>query len=315
MLSDMLLIGLNLAVGSLPIPLSIIVIYASSIIYFSLNLVFLKSRIIQGALVLYLAAPVVSNVILALRGDPTQWVFTLLLSALISGLFVFFTYLRQRQEEGRLQDHRDLEMRFQVADSTLRILQLRERLLLHDFRNLLGQLGQVDLAEAQGRIHPSVANSIRETRTALVKKLDALRELETIRFHPREWVENLVRMTPPGAACFQVEIPSTLAMRMDAHLFESIVYNLCRNAWEAWSANHGNFVGFHMIIAWENEQFVLVDNAGGFDPARISPGFTTKPGGQGLFLHTLIEHQKSLGLGFEIKRGAEGMIARLSTPA
>lgn len=310
-ISDMILTALSLLVGTMPEFQVFILIYLTGVIYFAFNVFLLHSSVIQGSLLAFLLLPMFYGLHGTLYRRLNFDLLPITLLSLFTAVLFFAVYAMRRREDRRSQQQfRDLEMRYQVADSTLRLSQLRERLMLHDCRNVLGELSQVELAAHQGKIDAEMAATIMDVQKKLVGKLDALWNLGAVEICAQRNITEMVALTPPGAKGYGVTLPQGLTIHMDPHLFESIVYNLCRNAWEAWDAHPASYSGFRMNISWENDHILFADNCGGFDPGKIAAGVTTKKKGQGLFLHTLREHQKHLGMGFTIQRGPQGMLAR-----
>lgn len=310
-ISDMVLTTITLWVGTMPSVQVFVLIYLTGVIYFAFNVFLLHSATIQVSLLFYLLLPMFFGVYATLNHRLHGDLLPVMLLSLLSAVLFSAVYAMRRREDHRSQQKfRDLEMRYQVADSTLRLSELRERLMLHDCRNVLGELSQVELATHQGKIDPQVARNIMAVQKKLVEKLDALWNLAAVEICAARNITGMVALTPPGAKGYGVTLPEDLTIHMDPHLFESIVYNLCRNAWEAWGAHPASYAGFRLNISWEKDHILFADNCGGFDPNKIAAGVTTKKKGQGLFLHTLRAHQKHLGLGFAIERGPQGMLAR-----
>lgn len=314
MIIDMVLIVASLFHGNMPRDALIICLYLTAVIYFWFNLQITRLRVIQYAVGLYLLVPAVYAVIRSAQGGLGAVILSVPVSVLFSALSYILFESKLSEEQRKEEVFSQLSHRYNMADGSLRLANLKQGLLIHDCRNILNRIAKVEIAALKGDCPSDLARDMIHMRNDLLEKLESMRRLESVRFYPAQVLDHMYRHMPPRSDSFSVSVPESLCINFRQNLFESLAFNFAQNAWEAFSNTGKDATQFRFEVTWGEHSLVFRDNAGGFDPESIQMGHSTKENGQGRFLATLLENSKELDMRLHLNRWEKGMAIRMEFP-
>jgi len=278
-------------------------IYTSFLIYFLLNLFILRSRLL---LIISLAYVCVPLFISSLFHSGNFYIIpSLSLLAALIALVIYQT--KVKDDLSRALRQKEWEARHREISDFDKITKLNEDFLIHDCRNILQNTLQIELEHQKGACSERALETALSIRSQILEKLDLISGLSKTEVAVERSVREILEEMLGDPNYFRVAIPEDLRITFNPKLFESLIFNLLKNAIEAWKEKHGDLTGFLFQAVFAGETLCLEDNAGGFEPSQIRKGHTTKPSGNGEFLYLLVQNQKELGLRVEAERTPDGM--------
>jgi hypothetical protein len=290
------------------------IIYLCAFCWFMVNVCFLENRVVHGLLLLFISSPFLHKSVIWARGGAAPEPIMFFAAFLPIAAHVLWV-VRAMDKERREDTLAELERRSRQVEDFRRWSRTSGALLLHDARNILQATEFVDAAVAQGQCPAQVGEQIRRMKHQILTALENHDREERVRFLVASTLRRMFQAAPPGLSCFELRVDAKACLVYHPQVFESLVYNLARNAWEAWHEKTGSWRGLRIIVSFSNEELVMEDNAGGFDPSTIQNGGSRKGPGHGVFLATVQQQQEQLGIRFSLERIASGMRARIVFPA
>lgn len=294
---DMIRVATLYFLGDMPVLLAHLSVIGTGITYVVTNLLFVRRIRMAGVIAGYFLLPVAMLFVKPLGPMPSVLI-------LIHAIFLTFVVIlvqisrtREDRETTRRMDHFQKETA--SAQAELRLNQVSEALLVHDARNILQRLTLAELQVRQGFANAQTADLVGDVQRMLLPTLDLLSNLSRSCIDLRDFLE------APWLEDPQVFINNKVARGIEIcfnpRLLQSIVGNLVRNAREAKPQG-----SLQITFSFKGKCLTLEDNAGGFPIESIAEGHSTKTGGQGRFLYTLLRHQKAMGLAVTLEPIAKG---------
>lgn len=294
-----------LIVGTMDSLSSYINLYTSFLVYFILNLFVVQSKAYQYVILGYLFTPFLFSLAQSSLGKGKFYHLTFVSFVFAAVAYVIFEQ-KQKDDERKKKELSDLNAKYEELKNFNKVTKVREGIIIHDCKNILQSVLQIELEHSAKNCNDKVLDIAHGLRSKILEKLALLSDLSQTDFVLSEVMESVLAKAFPNLKCHKVRIPADCTMRFNLRFFESLVFNLGRNALEAYQSKFSDAAGFQFEVTLENSRIRFLDNAGGFDPSKIQFGRTSKAYGNGEFLATLLSNQGVLGLHVDIDAVGNG---------
>jgi len=307
---DVLFVSLHFFVGFPDLLPLYGTVYLTALCWFILNLFYLENRPAHFLLLVFVLTPFLHRTGLWWSGGkpPEPVAF---LAGLVPAMLHLWWVVWGMEKERRAEVLAELERRSLQVEDFRRWSRTSGALLLHDARNILQATSFVDAAVERGECPAEVGERMRRMKHQLLSVLENHDREERAELPVASILRRMFQASPPGLGAFEIKVEPKATLVYHPQVFESLVYNLARNAWEAWHEKSASWRGLRIAVSYDSGELRIEDNAGGFHPTDIQNGASRKGPGHGVFLATVREQQTQLGIRFDLERREAGMLARI----
>ncbi len=305
MVYDISVVMVNLVWGSQGPHIATVGVYVTFAVYYGVNLFFVRSQWFHFVALGFLQVPIVYSFIRFNDKWQDDFLYTVI-SPLSGGIFHLLYKNKISEDKARQHRHEEMEKRYSELNDFYRISKLSENLLIHDCKNILQGVILVEMEHAKGQCSDKVLHSAQSIRSGILEKLQLLSDLSRNEFSLVKETREILGKLLPEKSFYSIRIPEEVVVYFNVRLYDSLIYNFCRNSVEAYQERHGRLAGFKFEVSLADQKLHLLDNSGGFDTKKISEGFTTKKNGSGQFLYNILKNQEILGIGIQMIAGEDG---------